>query len=216
MRLFEIDEHFQVQLNKEWIMMVPEFAELVKRDKGSEGDYRGSKKLKSRAELTYIYFMVDFHSPIRDYLDEKRHEEALRYARLKDADIDAKVNAALDQYKEMQYENAQSLRTLNSLKKGMIKMDKYFEDVDFDKLDSLKRQVYTVESYQNSIVKLPKMRTAIKEYERMVEEELRENTGIRGKAQMGGMEGKRRDKVWTEGGPPEDDLESKERESIEL
>jgi hypothetical protein len=192
MRLFEIDEHFQVQLNKEWIMMVPEFAELVKRDKGSEGDYRGSKKLKSRAELT------------------------LRYARLKDADIDAKVNAALDQYKEMQYENAQSLRTLNSLKKGMIKMDKYFEDVDFDKLDSLKRQVYTVESYQNSIVKLPKMRTAIKEYERMVEEELRENTGIRGKAQMGGMEGKRRDKVWTEGGPPEDDLESKERESIEL
>lgn len=216
MKLFEIDEHFQVQLDKEWISMIPEFNELLKRDKGSEGDYRGSKKLRARREFSYIYFMVDFHSPIRDFQEDtlarKKHEEALRYCGLTDKDIDDKVKEAMKHYMMMQYENAPSLRTLDALKKGMSKMDKYFEDVDFDKLDSLKRQVYTVESYQNSIVKLPKMRTAIKEFERMVEEELRENTGIRGKATQGGQEGKRRDKTWNEGGDPD----AQETEMIEI
>lgn len=203
MKLFTIDELFQVQLDKEWIMLIPEFNELLKRDKGSEGDYRGSKKLRARREFTYVYFMVDFHSPIRDYLEEKKHEEALRYATLTDKDIDDLVKTAMSHYLDMQYDSAPSLRTLNAMKKGMKNLDKYFEEVDFEKLDSLKRNRYTPEDYINNITKLPKMRSAIKEFERMVEEELRENTGIRGKSKLGGMEGKRRDKVWIEGGPPD-------------
>lgn len=205
MRLFEIDEQFEVQLNKEWIMLVPEFAELLKRDKGGKvhGDYRGSKKLHSRRELSYIYFMVDFHSPIRDYREDKKHEEALRYTRLEDKDIDDKVKSAMVHYEEMQYENAPSLRTLSALKAGMANLDKYFREVDFETKDSLKRTVYTPEAYIANITKLPKMRSAIKEFERMVEEELRENTGIRGKSQLGGKEGKRREKIWQEGGDPD-------------
>jgi hypothetical protein len=107
-------------------------------------------------------------------------------------------------YAEMQIENAPSLRTLNALKSGLKNLDKYFAEVDFEKLDSLKRQTYTPEAYIANITKLPKMRASIKEFERMVEEELRENTGIRGKSKLGGMEGKRREKVWTEGGDPDD------------
>lgn len=213
MKLFEVDEHFEVQLDKPWIMLIPEFAAVLARDKGSEGDYRGSKKLRARKELSYVYFICDFHSPIRDYDDDKKKEEALRYARLTPKDIDAVVLTAQKQYEAMQYENAPSLRTLNSLKKGMGNLDKYFEEVDFDKVDKLGKVKYTPDAYIANITKLPKMRASIKEFERMVEEELRENTGIRGKAKLGGQEGKRRDKPWVEGADP-DAIE--QTETVEL
>ena len=207
MRLFEINELFEVELNKEWIMMIPEFNELVKRDKGSDGDYRGSKKLRTRRELSYIYFMVDFHSPIRDFEEDKKEEEALKYCRLETKDIDAKVKNALEVYKMIQYENAPSLRTLDALKIGMANLDKYFREVDFDKVDKQGKLKYTPKEYIDNIKSLPKMRTAIKEFEIMVQAELRENTGIRGKASMGLTEGKR-DKLWEETGPGDDDPES--------
>lgn len=210
MKLFELNEHYEVELNKPWIAMIPEFQELIKRDKGSKGDYRGSLKLQARRELSYIYFMTDFHSPIRDFDEEKKHLEALKFARLEPKDIDAKVREALAVYENIQYENAPSLRTLNALKMGMANLDRYFKEVDFDKTDKQGKLKYTPEGYIANITKLPKMRTAIKEFELMVEAELKENTGIRGKATLGGMEGKR-DKVWKEGGPDEEP-----RETIEV
>ena len=207
MKLFEINELFEVELNKEWIMMIPEFNELVKRDKGSDGDYRGQKKLRTRRELSYIYFLVDFHSPIRDFEEEKKEEEALKFCRLEAKDIDAKVLAALELYKKMQYENAPSLRTLDALKIGMSNLDKYFREVDFDKVDKQGKLKYTPKEYIDNIKSLPKMRTAIKEFEIMVQAELRENTGFRGNASMGLMAGKR-NTLWEETAPPDGDPEN--------
>lgn len=215
MALFTINEQFEVELNKEWIMLIPEFAELLRRDKGSEGDYRGQKKLRARRELSYIYFMVDFHSPLRDFEEEKKQVEALKYCRLNEKDIDNKVKEAMALYEYMQYESAPSLRTLNALKLGMANLDKYFKEVDFDKTDKQGKLKYTPEGYIANITKLPKMRAAIKEFETMVQAELRENTGIRGKATLGAMEG-RRNKIWQEGGPPDDDLEAPELELEEI
>lgn len=212
MKLFEIDELFQVQLNKEWILMIPEFKALFDRDKGSASDYRGSKKLRTRRELSYIYFMVDFHSPIRDYQEDKKQEEALRYAQLEKKDIDDKVKAALEQYSEMQIENAPSLRTLEAMKFGAKQLDAYFRDVNFEKVDKQGKAFYTAKEYITNIKELPKMRSAIKEFERMVEEELRENTGIRGKSKQGGQEGKRRDKPWQEGSDPDEITETETTE----
>lgn len=204
MKLFEIDEAFQVQLNKEWIMLIPEFKELLLRDKGSEGDYRGTKKYRARKEFAYIYFMTDFHSPIRDYPDEDKEKEALRYVGLDKKDIDDKILKALEHYQYMQYQNAPSLRTLEAVKSGQEAMDDWFRNVDFSIVDKMGRARYTAKDYQENIKNLPKTRAAIKEFERMVEEELRENTGIRGKAKLGGQEGKRREKIWEEGGDPDE------------
>lgn len=216
MRLFTITSAYEVELNREWIMLIPEFAALIRRDKRSAGDYRGDKKLIARKELAYIYFCLDFTSPLREWEEEEKHAEALRYVGLEPEAIDDVVMAAYNKYEELLHQSSRSLKTLSALRKGMDSLDKYFKDVDFDALDSLKRQRYTPEAYIGNISKLPKMNAAIQEYERMVEEELKQDTGIRGKATLGVREGKVSAKLWIEGGPPKDDPELQDTEVTDL
>lgn len=193
MKLFEIDpDDKTVELNKAWIMMIPEFAELFKRDKGSPSDHRGLKKLKTRKELTFIYFYMDFSSPIRDLENEKRYEESLYYADLKAEDIDAKVKTAMDKYYELMLGASRSLRTLKSLYKGMDAMDSYFENVNFDAKDKLGRLLNDPSSFVTDVGKMDKMYDAIKNFEKRVEQDLKEDTGIRGTATLGDKETGRR------------------------
>lgn len=217
MRLFTINELYEVELNKEWVMMIPEFAVLIRRDKGSAGDYRGEKKLKAKRELAYIYFCLDFTSPLREWEDDERKAEALRYAGLSADDIDDKVLEAWTTYEVLLHQSSRSLKTLNALKKGMDQLDNYFQNVNFETRDKQGKAYYTPEAYIGNISKLPKMNEAVKQYEKMVEEELKADGGIRGKRELGGKEGTRRtDKVWQEGGPPSSDPDSADRETIEL
>lgn len=215
MKLLVIDPNTQeIELNKEWLFLVPEFATLLRRDKGSPRDYRGDKKLKARKEFTFIYFMEDFASPIREWEAGDKRVEALRCSSLTEGEIDKEVQEAQVFFRNYLRKCARSLRTLDSLWLGMEALDKWFAEIDFDKTDSLKRAKYTAKEYIDNVKSLPKMNTAIKEYEKMVEEELKENTGIRGKNQLGLTEGQRV-AVWDEGGPPATDNDSRAREIIE-
>lgn len=214
--LFTINPDTQeVDLNKEWIHLVPEFKTLLLRDKGSAGDYRGDKKLRARKELTYIFFMESFTSPILEWDPQKKEEEALRCAGLTRQDIDKEILAAQTFYHGYIRKCSRSLRTLDSLWQGMEALDKYFAEVDFDKKDSLKRSVYTAKDYIDNIKNLPKMNSAIKEYEKQVDEELRQNNGIRGNKTLGLTEGQRK-QDWVESGPPADDKYSLPREIEEV
>lgn len=214
MKLLTINPDTQeIDLNKEWLYLVPEFATLLRRDKGSHGDYRGDKKLKARREITYIYFMEAFDSPIREWKPLEKEVEALRCASLIPADIDKEITEARVFYRDYLRKCARSLRTLDSLWLGMDALDKWFAEINFDSVDSLKRAKYTAKEYINNVKSLPKMNAAIKEYEKMVEDELKENTGIRGKNTLGVTEGQRQ-REWVEGGPPVTDPDSKEREII--
>lgn len=199
MKLFEIDETHQVQLNREWMMLIPEFAEIIKRDKGSPGDSRGTNKLRARKEFTFIYFTTDFSSPIRDWANEEREKEALYYAGLEPKDIDEKLRIAQEKYLEMMYKGSRSLRTLKSLYKGLDAMDTQFETDDlFTATDKMGKLKYTVTEFTNDTLKLNKVYDAIKQFETRVEEDLKQVvSGIRGpNSTLGDNEGKK--KAWSE------------------
>lgn len=214
--LFTINPDTQeVDLNKEWIHLVPEFSLLLRRDKGSQGDYRGDKKLKARREITYIYFMESFTSPLFEWDEDKKQAEALRCASLTLPDLDKDILAAQNFYHDFIRKCSRSLRTLDALNKGREALDKWFEEIDFDKVDSLKRAKYTAKEYIENVKSLPKMNQAIKEYERQVDEELKENAGIRGTKTLGLTEGQRK-QGWVESGPPEDDPHSMARQTEEV
>lgn len=196
MKLFEIDpDEKTVSLNKPWIMLIPEFAVLFKRDKGSEGDYRGDLKLRTRKELTFIYFYVDFSSPIRDWEPTKKYQEALYYANLKEDSIDTKVKAAIDKYMELMMNASRSLRTLKALYKGMDAMDDYFEAIDFKVKDKLGKLLNDPSAFVTNAGKLNKMYDEVRNFEKRVEQDLAEDTGIRGTATLGDNENKRREVV---------------------
>lgn len=198
MKLFEIDENREVLLNKEWILMIPEFQALFKRDKGSEGDYRGSKKLRTIRELTYIYFVEDFSSPLRDWEPEEKIKEALYYADLKTEDIDDKVKEAQKKYAEIMLKSSRSLRTLKAVYKGMDAMDTYFEGIDFSKIDKQGKLLNDPSAFGTNITKLNKVYDELRNFEKRVEDDLKQAvSGIRGpNSTLGDNEGKK--KAWSE------------------
>lgn len=198
MKLFKIGPDYQVDLNKEWILMVPAFAALIKRDKGSEGDYRGDKKLRTRKELTFIYFDLDFSSPLREWDPFERREEALKYALMKESDIDELVMAAHDEYKKLLLNSSRSLKTYNAVVKSLDQLDKYFEDIDFSLTDKKGELLHDPKAYLANLKTLEGAYDSVDKFRKRVDEELSDDGGIRGQASLGGKEGKR-DKGWTEG-----------------
>jgi hypothetical protein len=201
MRLFDTDpETREVLLNKVWIMLIPDLAALVRRDKGGKekGDYRGDKKLRAIKEFTFIYHMVDFGSPLRDWNPDERWKEALRYASLEDKDIDEAVLKAKDCYNKLMLKAARSLRTYRALLKTLDSLDGYYENIDFTQVDKKGELLHDPISIANGVDKMDKVHTSVSNFAKRVEEELKaDNSGIRGTAEMGDMEaeGKRE---WSE------------------
>lgn len=197
MRLFEIDDASQtVMLNKTWIMLIPAFAELIRRDKGSPGDTQARRKLRATKEFTYIYFYKDFSSPLYDYDEEQRHIEALRYAALEDKDIkDEKVQDALNEYETLMRNASRALRTLRSVEKAMDKLDQYYGTLNFEKtLDD--KQPDDPDEFLNRMSKLNKMYDEYEKFEKRVKADLRVGLTIRGKGELGDGESKTRE--WDE------------------
>ena len=197
MRLFTIDNNFQVELNKEWIALIPEFNVLLKRDKGSEGDYRGDKKLKARREFTFIYFDLDFTSPIREWEEFERRQEAMKYAGLVEADMDDKLMEAHALYSRLLEGSSRSLKTLKAIEKSLDQLDDYFETIDFSERDKKGEPVHSANQYLTNLEKVGKSYTAVEQFKKRVAEELKGDAGIRGQNTLGRKESTKRD-AWTE------------------
>jgi hypothetical protein len=199
MRLFEINDQREVQLNKPWIYLIPEFKVLITRDKGSKGDYDGRHKKKAIQDFTFIYFFCDFNSPIRDYEENERMKEAVYYAGLDESEVgnDDELWIAVKSYESLLLKTSRSLRTYKALLKAQDALDDYYENLDFSKTDKQGKLLHTPESITGSGKKLKEFRAGIKEVEKAVEEELREGgTKIQGKAEKGINEDKFR--TWSE------------------
>jgi hypothetical protein len=197
MRLFTIDANYQVELNKEWIMLIPEFAALLRRDKGSEGDYRGDKKLKAKREFTFIYFDLDFTSPIREWEDFERRQEAMKYAGLGESDMDAAVMQAHSKYNDLLLQSSRSLKTLKAVEYSLNALDTYFLELDFTEKDKKGELVHSPNQYLTNLEKLGKAYTAVDAFKKRVQEEMKGDASIRGQSTLGRKEGTMRTE-WSE------------------
>jgi hypothetical protein len=201
MNLFTITESFDVELNKEWIVLIPEFNAILKADKGSVGDSEGRKKLKARKQLAYVYFMVDFRSPIYGYEFVEKQREALRYTGLKASDVEITlVQEAKQAYEKMQKEQARSLRTLEAAQKGMNALDDYMSDIDFTAIDKMGKLLNSPKEFVDNLKNLNKAYDELAKFEKRVYEDLKENSTIRGNATLGDRErAKTETSTWEEG-----------------
>jgi hypothetical protein len=204
MELFKITEEYDVELNKEWILLIPEFKALLQGDKGSPGDKDGRKKLKARKQFAYIYFMLDFKSPIESYAFAAKHKEALKYTGLEEKDVsDTKLRDAYDKYELLQIESARALKTLASVRKALDALDEYYNNVDFAQVDKQGKLLHNPKEVANSISTLNKMYDEVDKFENRVREQLRESTTIRGQASLGDKEHKKKGLItWEEESTP--------------
>ena len=206
MKLFKVDENGEVQPNIEWIQLIPAFKSLFKNANGKVEWKEG--RTKGRKYLGYIYFIADFTSPIRDYNEDERHLEALKFTGLTEDEVKSpKVKEAMEEYTKIQLEACRSLRSFRAATKVLAKMDEYLENVDFTAVDKQGKLLYTINQAAANVSLLNKTYDELNKLEKRVETDLAQNTGIRGKSSMsdkelryGSSKTERSDAEWDESG----------------
>lgn len=122
MGLFKVEEGLLV-LDKQEIRGIKEFHEILTRDKGSDGDSDGRKKLMAFKEFYYIWYMMDLESPGNKagYNTETLNASSKKEARLPlEWKADKLIGQACLKYKEIYIEVIPELVLLNSSLRGMV------------------------------------------------------------------------------------------------
>lgn len=178
-KLFELGEDYMCSLNKEWISMIPEFKELLRRDKGSKGDNQGRAKAQAQREFTYIYLLMDFRSPYENFLPDERREHARRDAEFPDDWIpDTEVRAAIAKYQLLLENSSPSLRLLRAVKISAQPIENYFMNFTPIEPDDLAKHIKICKD-------LPGLQKSLKEYEDQVKQEALDESSLRGQAEKG-------------------------------
>jgi hypothetical protein len=204
MKLLEVTPEYKVILNKDWLLTIPVFKKLIHRDKGSLGDVDGRKKFRAIKEFTYIYHMTDPRSPLENYEDFERMQKSLQYAELKEKDIDVDILAALTEYEELLGYSVPTLELLRAAKGSKSQLIIYFKTINFSDRDTKGGMVHSPMQHIKNISMLKQLHKDLIEFESLVYSELKENSGVRGKTELGDREQKGSSgKKWAEGSSAE-------------
>ena len=175
-----------VTLNKEWISTVPQFRAIIARDKISR------YKPKATAEFTYLFHLLDFHSPLENTNKNDRKKKALEYAGLldreNDLDNDPIFQDAVEEYKYLLDNSSVSLQSYRAMKYSRQAMDISLGNRNYDSMDNNGRLIYDMKKDQESIINMPKVIAALDEMEEKVKQEMMDTFEMRGGASKGGQE----------------------------
>lgn len=187
MKLLKIQDNGEVIPNQEWIGLIPEFKNLFRKPSNKlnwkDGETKGKKY------LGYIYFMLDFTSPIKDWDFDERRAEALIFTGLTMEEVkQQKVQDAYDKYESIQFLASPRLKTVRAMRRGFRAMEDYFLTVNFKERDKQGREVFTPKQLLDNAKTINQAYAEIEKLEKSVETELQQHTGIRGVAEMGDKE----------------------------
>nr|DAI39976.1 MAG TPA: hypothetical protein [Caudoviricetes sp.] len=72
-----------ITLNEYEILLVKEFATLYDTSRNKcKKDPTGIHRLRAWREFKYIFLMLDFKSPYLEYIEQERHEQAMKDSEL--------------------------------------------------------------------------------------------------------------------------------------
>ena len=139
--------------------------------------------------------MLDPRSPIHDWDPDKKRAEALRYSELEEKDITSvDVMRAYEVYDQLVLNCSRALKTYRAALKSLDAIDKYMEEVDFDKVDKKGEMVNDPKKFQDIIRALKPTYESLKVFHEAVMKDLKEQGKIRGNRQLGYNEGRDRPK----------------------
>lgn len=177
----------KIELNIPEILLVREFAELVKHERNvCKEDKTGTKCLRAFREFTYIWLAINWKSPYSDYAEQERHQEALKDAKMTEEEFNnPEFRAACRKYRELQDSN-RSIRMLHAAESTVDSFIDYFENVvDLAERDINGKPVFKTKDIIAEISSLSKVYDELKILEGQVKKEMMETTNIRGGATDG-------------------------------
>ena len=177
---------------------VPVFAAIIRRDRGSEGDAQGKKKLIALKELEAIFWLCDWRSNVFTYSEDTWISKAAHYAKLPpDWEPDELVLAAMEFYRT-EMNNHVALEQLNELRDTfrtgtkVIKASKRYLDSQIQHIEvnamvpngqgqtvsAIEQCITMLDSMQKLLKSLPAALDQIKE----LEDKVKSTQTVRGKA----------------------------------
>ena len=126
----------QIRLDDAEIVLVKEFAELLKPERNvTKSDTTGVYKERAFREFTYMYQMLNYKSTYADYTEQDRHQAALEDSYLTDEEYnDLDFRAACRKYKALQ-ESSKSLKLIKAATGVVDKLIIYFDNIDLNERD---------------------------------------------------------------------------------
>jgi len=129
-------------------------------------------------ELAYVYFMVDYRSPYAVYEWSQRKNEVKISIFDKKWKESTKVKAACDKYAELTETSA--VKLLKAARESVIKLEKYFRDVDLTLTDDNGKPIFHAKDLINNLEKMGKVVDGLTRLEEIVRKEEQANNSNRG------------------------------------
>ena len=162
-----------LEINEPEILLVKEFADLLKRDKSKTKD-------RVTRELTYIYLAIDWKSPYNQYSEHDRHDEAIADSGLTENEFNDPVfREACRKYRRLQDSN-KSIKLLEAAKRAADQFIDYFDTiVDLNERDQNGKPIFTAEKVMKEMATLHKVHEELVTLEEQVKKELTEQSVTR-------------------------------------
>jgi len=177
MRLFHLNEQYEVLPEQETVMLVPEFKNLWELNYNKQtGDAQGRQRTRGKAELAYLYFYCDYRSEFSELTNSERKEEALNASGL---DPNYKISETLltAQKKYLKMQETRELKLLTSAYGVIDKLQIYFDAVEIRDGNS--------KSVIENLSKLGNVLNGLKKLEEQVRKQQRSDGKIRGDQEKG-------------------------------
>ena len=174
----------RVELNTPEILLVKEFADLLKPERNKcKEDPSGKLGLRAFREFTYIWLAICWKSIYADYDEQERHQEALKDAEMTDEEFNnPEFRAACRKFKAIQESN-KSIRLLHSANSMVDKFIDYFENADpMERDEQTGKPIYKVKDIQAEMKNLIDVHETMIELENQVKKQISEKSMIRGGA----------------------------------
>ena len=182
-KIFQYDGvNNRIELNVPEILLVREFARLMDKDRNiTKEDPQGKYSLRAFKEFTYIWLAIDWQSIYSDYMEQDRHNEALRDSGLTEEEFNnPEFRAACRKYREI-YESNRSIRLLRAAQITADKFVNYFMNIDPEERDEeTNKPVYKVKDIMTEISNLSKVNEELKILESQCKKDLAESSQLRG------------------------------------
>lgn len=172
------------------------FKDIIVKDKGSEGDADGRKKLKAVKMLTYIRLIEHPTSPFMDFDPEDRHEKICTLLDIELKQLDPLLIEGRKVYAEIV--SSSTVRTVNSIKNGLfstiklmdklrVKAEEFLDDEDAD-IEHIEVANKLIDNMLDKANKVPSTIQTLESLEEKVRKEQSTRTKVKGKGNVNPFE----------------------------
>tara|TARA_R100001163_G_C5046236_1_gene183530 strand:- start:222 stop:761 length:540 start_codon:yes stop_codon:yes gene_type:complete len=175
MALFDL-KNGNIVLNPD-SLAIPAFKKIWDKDKTKN-------KEKATREISFVYFMCDYHSPYAVYPVHKKRDTIVKdFMRDETWKESPEILEAVEAYTNFQ--ETHTMRLMKAAKGAADKLAGYFEAVDFLKTDDNGKPIFTAKDVAYNLEKVGSIVDSLDKLETRIKKEVKTESRVRGGGEIG-------------------------------